>query len=320
MRRLTAALVTGLALALASPAYGQTADPEKLFAEGTSLMEQGKYDEALPKLQNAQKIDPGIGTLFNIAVCQQKLGRLGSAYRGYRDVMKLAGASGKKAREEAARAKLDEVKSAAPAFAIVSAEKADVTVRVDGESIAKDDWTYYPVDPGSHRVDAVAPEKKPWSTTLAAPAGGTTQRISIPVLEVAKQTVTVTKETTNSRRTLGFIFGGVGVAGVITATVTGIMLLGDNSTAEEKCPFNPALDKKSCARPDGTVDQDGADAVNRGKTLLPINAIAWGVAAVGLGAGAFFLFTSGKKSEPAKTAFVPQIDATSAGGSLVGRF
>ena len=51
-------------------------DPEKLFAEGSALIGQGRCAEALPMLEEAQRLDPGIGTQFNIAVCQQQLGRL----------------------------------------------------------------------------------------------------------------------------------------------------------------------------------------------------------------------------------------------------
>ena len=90
------------------------------------------------------------------------------------------------------------------------------------------------------------------------------------------------------------IFGGVGLVGVATATVTGILILSDKSTSDERC-------KPDCVTATGEVDSTGADAVQRGKTLLPINVVAWVVAAAGLGAGGFFLLTS-RNTTPAKAA------------------
>jgi len=309
-------LSLSVALFTAKPAGAQPSDSMQLFTEGSAMMEQGQFAEALPLLERAQKAQPGIGTMFNIAICHQKLGRLGTAYRKFREVEQLARASGKQARADAAHEKLAEIKARVPAFAIATSDPDEVTVRVDGDALRKDEWSFYPIDPGEHRIEAIAAAKKPWTATFPTPAEGKVEPITIPVLDVAKDTkvITVTKETTSGRRTLGFILGGVGLAGVVTASVTGILLISDHATTNEKCP------NKVCRNPDGTVNEEGKDAVDRGRILLPVNAIAWGVAAVGLGAGAFFLLTSGKKSEPAKTAFVPYADVTSGGASLVGSF
>src|SRR5205814_375900 len=158
----------------------------------------------------------GIGTQFNIAVCQQQLGKLGSAWRNFEQVVQLAGASGKKQREEAARAKLDALKTQVPTLVVRSEEPGDVIVKVDGAIVKRESWDFVPVDPGEHTVDASAPTKQSWSKKVPAPATGTKLEIVIPKLTVVERTqvVTVTKETSNKRRTLGFILGGVGVAGV----------------------------------------------------------------------------------------------------------
>lgn len=115
--------------------------------------------------------------------------------------------------------------------------------------------------------------KKPWTSTVSSPPSGQHVEVAIPKLAVAETTKVVTVEKGNSPlRTVGFIVGGVGVAGAVAATVTGIMLLDAKSTADERCT-------PRC------IDQTGVDAVNRGETLLPINAVAWAVAAVGIGVG-----------------------------------
>lgn len=286
---------------MASSATAAAADPEaeKLFADGSALMGTGAYADALAKLVQAQRLDPGIGTQFNIAVCHEKLGHLATAWRNFEEVARLARASGKKAREDAARAKLEELRPRLSSFVIRSEEPGDVLVKIDGTIVNKESWAFIPVDPGEHVVQATAPTKKPWSASFAAPLAGEKRDIVVPVLNIVQETklVTVTKETSNGRRTVGFVLGGVGVAGVVAATVTGLMLLDAKSTADERC-------KPKCVNEAGEFDQTGSDAVNRGETLLPVNAIAWGVAVVGLGVGTFLILTSSKSAsaEPTKAA------------------
>jgi hypothetical protein len=233
-------------------------------------MDHDQFAEALPKLIEAQRLDPGIGTQFNIAVCYEKLGKLGSAWRNYTDVLRLARASGKKRREDAAREKLAGLESRAPAYVIVAKNASDVSVKIDGVLLSKEDWSRYPVDPGEHTISATAPAKKPWSATMAAPPEGQRADVVIPELQTATNTkvVTVTTETTNTKRTIGFIAGGIGLAGLTVAGITGVMLLDAHSTAESDCTLDipDAPDRKRCNT------QDGRDAVQRGETLLPINA------------------------------------------------
>lgn len=297
----------------ASSASAAGPDPEKLFAEGTALMDQQKYEDALPKLLEAQKLDPGIGTQFNIGVCYEKLGKLGSAWRNYSDVLVHAKHAGKKQREDAAKQKLDELRPRVSSF-VIQAKDGDVTVAVDGAALTKDDWAFYPVDPGAHDVLATAPSKKPWSAKVTAGPDAKKQEIVVPALEIER--VTVTKETTNGRRTLGFVLGGVGVAGLVAAGVTGFMLLDAQSTADDDCTLpSETPDAKRCRT------DDGRSAVSRGETLLPINAVAWGVGVVGLAAGTFFILTSSKKSDDKRAvAVLPSVGPSGGSVALLKRF
>ena len=271
-------------------AYAQES-PDQLFSEGVALIGEEKYEAALAKLEAAQALDPGIGTQFNIGVCYEKLGKLGTAWRNFAVVQALAHASGKTAREDSARKKLEELQPRLAAFRFAVTETADLTLKVDGALVARSEWESYPVDPGAHRVEAVAPSRLPWTGSFDAPAAGERLAIKVPVLASSQRTKVVTVETVNGRRALGIILGGIGVAGVVAATITGILILNDKSTADEECA-------QKCLNADGTLNQHAVDAVNRGLTLTPINGIAWGVAAVGLGAGTYFFLTSTKKVTP----------------------
>jgi len=297
-RGATLALVMAACLLLVPSAAWAAGDkdPEKLFAEGSALIEQGRCSEALPMLEEAQRVDPGIGTQFNIAVCLQQLGRLGSAWRNFEAVAQLARASGKKAREDAAREKLEALRAKVPTLVVRSEEPGDVTVKIDGVVVKRETWGFWPVDPGEHAVEATAPTKQSWSQKVGAPAAGAKLEVVIPKLTVLERTQVVTiTETSSKRRTLGYVLGGVGVAGVAAAAVTGVLLLNAKSTADERCT-------PRCIDAAGRFDQEGADAVSLGQTLLPINAVSWAVAVLGLGAGTYFIVTS--PSSTRSTAYV----------------
>lgn len=278
----------------AAPEAPTTTDPEKLFSDALALMNDEKFEEARVLLEEAQVRDPGIGTQFNLAICYEKLGKLGTAWRNYGAVQQLAHASGKSQREENARLKLEELRPRLSVLVLDAAAAGEgATIRVDGAVVPPSEWSSYPVDPGLHRVDATAPARRPWSDTVAAPGEGESVTLRVPVLASTVETkvVTVSEPTSDGRRTIGFVLGGIGVAGLVTATVTGVVILGDKASADRSC-------KPKCANADGTPNQSAIDDVNEGKTLVPINLVAWVVAAAGLGVGTYFILSSGKKVTP----------------------
>src|SRR5687767_5825288 len=76
---------------------------ESLFNEGKKLSTQGKWQEACLKFEESQRVDPGIGTLFQLANCHEKVGRTATAWAEFREVAASAKASGQGAREKVAR-------------------------------------------------------------------------------------------------------------------------------------------------------------------------------------------------------------------------
>jgi hypothetical protein len=76
------------AVASASPDVGPR-DPvaaERDFTEARSLMNSGRVDEACALFSRSYEADPALGTLFNIADCQEKLGNIPAACKAYREV------------------------------------------------------------------------------------------------------------------------------------------------------------------------------------------------------------------------------------------
>src|SRR5262245_32588034 len=71
-------------------AQSDSAGARALFAEGRALMDKDRYEEACPKFEESLRLDPGMGTQFNLAHCWEKLGRTASAWALFLDVAAAA--------------------------------------------------------------------------------------------------------------------------------------------------------------------------------------------------------------------------------------
>jgi hypothetical protein len=109
-------------------------------------------------------------------------------------------------------------------------------------------------------------------------------------------------------QTAGLVIGGVGVASLIAAAVTGGLVLGERSTIDGECDEG--------AR---TCSQAGLDAIDSQDTLAVVNTVALGVGLVGVGVG-LTLFLVGGEDDAGEQAFVPWVGPNGAGGVLTGRF
>jgi hypothetical protein len=306
----TLALSCGIA-AIAPPVLAQggadeSARADRLFTEAMQLVGAGQFAEACPKLEASQQLDPALGTQYNLALCYEKIGRLGSAWRNLVAVAKLAHEAGKTPREEAARDKLKEWRPRTPHL-VLRATDADTTLKVDGETVDPTELPFYAVDPGSHAIDATAPARQPWHGNVEV-RDAEEVAVTIPALPGASVKV-ITLSATNRTRTAAIVVGAVGAAGFATGIVTGVLVLDAKSTADQNC--TPV-----CA------DQSGRDAVSRGKTLIPINDVAWAVGAAGVGTAVvlYFLSRSHPTSPSGGTVLAPIASAGLGGLSVIGRF
>src|SRR4051812_6941365 len=67
----------------AQPSGQDLATAQALFDEGKRLMGLAKYAEACPKLVESQRIDPGGGTSFAIALCHEAEGKTATAWADF---------------------------------------------------------------------------------------------------------------------------------------------------------------------------------------------------------------------------------------------
>ncbi|HEY2516559.1 MAG TPA: hypothetical protein VGI39_37070 [Polyangiaceae bacterium] len=188
--RLPASLASALAFTLVA-AHAQAADPaaaQALFEQGKQLVATQRYALACPKFEESQRLDPGIGTLFNYADCEEHLGKTATAWAAFLEVASEARTQGESARESAARARASAV---APKVAKLTIDPGAagttpaLEVVRDGTPIGRAQWaTAVPVDPGPHTIEAHAPGKLAWTTRVNL-AEGVGEVVAVPFLHDA---------------------------------------------------------------------------------------------------------------------------------------
>src|SRR5260221_9700518 len=95
----SSALVAPDARAQPSP---DDAGAEALFLEGRRLMDAARFDEACAKFAASQKLAPGLGTLMNLADCEEHRGRTATAWAHFREAAAEAHEAGRTERERVA--------------------------------------------------------------------------------------------------------------------------------------------------------------------------------------------------------------------------
>jgi len=149
----------GTALALASGlASADETEAERLFREARKLMVEERFAEACPKLRESNELDPHVGTLLNLAACDERIGKVATAWVEYQKALTTAHAEGQVDRENLARQRLEVLEPRVPWLVLrVPSDRSDATVTLDGAALAPAAWGKdMPVDPGPHVAAATA--------------------------------------------------------------------------------------------------------------------------------------------------------------------
>ncbi|WP_433926076.1 hypothetical protein AB3662_24425 [Sorangium cellulosum] len=166
-------------------ARADTAAAQALFDAARQLMAQGKYADACPKLEESQRLDPGIGTQFNLATCYEQLGRTASAWSTFLEVAGAAKAAGQVEREKVARQRATALEPRLIRLTITAPADApaDLQVKRDGAPVGRAQWGIpVPVDPGKHTIEASAAGRAPFAKTVEVTRAGASEAVAIPPL------------------------------------------------------------------------------------------------------------------------------------------
>jgi hypothetical protein len=299
---------------LSGPAYArgvlvQEATPaqqkayEKKLAHANKLYKAGKFDAALKSFREAHDIVADPDASLMIARSQQTLGELLAAQAAYETAEQEAEAAAQQ--NDKYRPLLESIRKEQAELEGVLAHLTiklvfapqGTTLTIDGELVpAEKVGQPMTLTPGSVTVVATAPDGRESSKQVSLKAG---EEHSVELAfarhddepgsgleEGGTASEPQPKETSGGDRTLAYIAGGVGLAGLATFGVFGAMSNSKFGDLEEACP-----DNRCPANRQGDIDD--------GKTFQTFANVGLAVSVIGLGTSAALLIFGGS-GEPAK--------------------
>ena len=190
MKKPLAIALCALSLLSAAPAFAEpTADDRavarSLFDQARVFMKNNDYTGAAPKLEESMRLDPGVGTLFNLADCYEHLGRVASAWGAFAEAADLARRAGQKEREDVARARANalEPKLSRIHMHLASPRPEGLEIHLDNKLLGPATLdTDLPIDPGDHRVHLNAPGKTAADIDVKISTTPDTTKVELPAL------------------------------------------------------------------------------------------------------------------------------------------
>lgn len=164
-----AALLTLPILAWCRPSLARESAAARLFEEGRALLVAGRLREACSKLEESQRLEPRLGTLLNVAFCQERLGRLATAWMQFREAASWARRRADPERERFAQAHLDALEPRVPTLQVRTAagEEDAPALLLDGGALSPADAREaLRLDPGEHVLVATRDGTEYWRTRV----------------------------------------------------------------------------------------------------------------------------------------------------------
>jgi hypothetical protein len=312
-------------LATTAPALAQQDGvAESLFRRAREEMKRGEYASACPKFEESYRLDPSIGTLLNLALCEEALGHTATAWTKLREFLDSAPSGD--SRVPVARDKLAKLEAELPWLHLtIDPTGAQTVVQLDDVELRAASLSQaIPVDPGEHvvrvtlstgesletpfrihpkenlylRATAPSQEHPALPPTASAPLVTLVEPQAPRAVASTLQSPTPTQP--NTERAVAYGIGAVGIAGLVTSGVFGLMALHNRNVVREQCP------NRECET------QSALDAAESGARYEKIANVAFAVGAVGLVTGGVLLWHSGR------TTAVASVSSNSAFLSVVG--
>ena len=307
-----------------------------LGTEGIKLANAGDCAAAVDKLARAESLYHAPTILGRLGECQVTLGKLVEGTENLNRVIREplppnAPPAYAQARDRA-QGVLDSalpkiaklrivVEPAAPGLEVLVGDKPVPPALLGAER---------PTDPGTHQIVARAPGYRPASAEVTLAEGGAE---SVSLALIADETAAPPPEkppeppppqenppaqpadtaaAQGSDKTLAYVLWGVGGAGLLTGTITGVMAMGKKGDLDDQCSSN------------GDCPKSAQGDIDSAKTLALVSTIGFGVGIAGAAAGTvlYFMAPEGSAALPTFHAYGttarPYVTPTGAG--IVGQF
>jgi hypothetical protein len=263
---------------------------EYLFRRGEKRFDSGQYGEACNDFSESLRLGPKLGTLLNLALCHETVGKTATAWSEYHHGAAWATQNGQKDRHDFALQHAVALEMKLPRVLLqLPRESAIASVEVDGEPLPDSRW-YLPVflDPGEHTVSLSAPGKQRGSVKFRVTNSPTEQLVNVPALvdDLAlapppkpKPVAPSDPDPDRTRRLTGIALLATGGAALAVGLTFGILAVDKRDEIGARCTGNRCT-------------AEGAQAYRDAQSNATISTVS---TILGLGAGAaggWLFFTS----------------------------
>jgi hypothetical protein len=310
-----AVLASGLP---AEVAQAQTRDPvagEALFREGRRLMKTQDYTGACAKFEESQRLDPAVGTVLNLAECEEQQGHTAKAWQFWHAAAdQLPSGDKRRPVAQGRAAALDKV-LARLSITLVAGVPEGTQVSRDGVALGPASLGIpIPVDPGKHVLVVSAPGHSPrtFDVTVASKEQASAKvepgpalsspKPPDPVDSPARPPSTVAHPAPPPVARAGgsgtaYVFLGVGAAALATGGVFWLRARDARQQARNQC-----VDEGDAH----TCGDKARAALDREKRSSLLADVGFGVGAVAVATGIYFLLRPTERAAPVSATLVPR--------------
>src|SRR6266536_4195309 len=161
MHKGTSFATAGIFILVAGAVSANQRDPasaEALFRAGRAAIEKGDYATACPKFEERNRLDPAVGTTFNLADCMEHIGKVATAWQLFKEVAQRLSPGDERVGIAEGRAAALEPRLPRLMLKVATPLPAGATVLRDGVEMGKASFELaLPIDAGDHLIVVKAP-------------------------------------------------------------------------------------------------------------------------------------------------------------------
>ena len=282
----------------AEPSSTDVALASALFTDGRTLMDQGKFAEACPKLAESHRLDPGGGVVLALALCREAEGKTASAWVAFEEALAFAKRDNRDDRKKTIEEHLGRLRSELSRFSVSLSDGAraqGVIVSLDGRALADASLgVAFAVDPGDHLLVATAPGKGAFRQTITIERADETNVVVPPLGLPRDDEGGAITGGWNTRRTIGWVSLTLGVATLGVSGFYGLRAFSRAHDSEARCPND-------------VCDTQGLGLHDQAKSAARVSTVAFAAGTIAVALGIVLVLTAPSKSAPTKTALSLQL-------------
>jgi len=295
--RLLTLTLLATSLGAAGRARSEPPPPEaaRLFQEGRAALGKGDYELASSYFARSYRLEATLGTLLNLAVCEDKLGKLSAALAHLQRARDTAAPSDR--RRPLIEERIAQLEARLPRLTVrpSSSIDASVTISLDERPLAASELgTMIRIAPGTHVLDCAGPHGESCTNVFSVSEGEDAVQIvkvtrrsipvpGAPVSEVVPLRLPPDTHASPSRsadrNAVAYVTGGIGLATVVVGLIAGAAVVRQMNIVDQRC------DERGC-------DPEGLAAAQTGRTLSTVSTVTTAIGLAGLGVSAYLLLSA----------------------------